>query len=1030
MRSRSGTGWVLATALVVPIVSSPIVSSAPAAAAAVPIRGAREVRTTWTSEFGVERPDAVTYMAAGDELLVSETSASGTEVVRLDFDERATGSVRLPALSDSSSLAYDPVSDELTAVDDGDVIAASGDEVARARPRVRRSDAGALNVDDVAGSTFDPGTGTWYVLNASGRELVRVADRKGRAATTRVSLDDLPDGTLRGLALNPADGLLYVGRPEADALHAVDTNGTLRATYDLADVDLRNPGAMTFAPSSDTSDEADRQNLFVTQAGDAEQLGGVTEVTLLAAAAVTATNVDATLVQTIDTSRFSPASPDPSGIAYLPGPDRLHIVDSEVEEVTGAGYHGVNMWQFTRSGVLTDTGTTYPAYSKEPTGTAYDPGSNTLFISDDSAGRIHVVKPGTDGRFGNADDVRTFVPAAAYGSGDTEDPAFDTRAGVLYFSDAISTEVYRVDPVNGVFGDGNDTVIHFDVGRFGPDDGEGLAYHAVNDTLLVGDRNSKEIYEITKDGSSLVRVIDADVGDYDVLSGLTVAPAVNDPTRLDLWIVSRGVDNGANSRENDGKVIEVSVGGSGPVDTPPVVTVSSPADGATVSGSSVPVQASASDDVGVTRVQFFDGATSIGTDTNGADGWSINWNTTTVPNGSHTLRATATDTIGQTGTDTNTVTVANNVDTPPVASMTNPADGATVSGSAVAVQASASDDVGVTRVQFFDGATSIGTDTDGTNGWSVNWNTTTGADGAHVIRATATDTAGQTGTDTNSVTVDNSPPTASVTSPVAGSTVTGNTTVVANANDPQGLTSVAFFVDGTTLLGTDVNGADGWSVSWNTVGTTNGPHSLTARAVNRAGAATTSAAVPVTVSNSGATLVLDIPIATGRDDIEERASDGRIDIGSTDLDILLDNAVPQSAVGLRFIGVGIPRGAVITNAYVQFKADETWSDPTSITINGFAADNLAIFPTKKFSLGQAARTAASVQWSPVGWIERRQGVEQQTSNLSAVVQEVVNRPGWTPGNALGFVLTGSGRRVAKAFEAGAPPILHIEYTTG
>jgi hypothetical protein len=62
------------------------------------------------------------------------------------------------------------------------------------------------------------------------------------------------------------------------------------------------------------------------------------------------------------------------------------VVDSEVDETTRAGYHGVNLWQATRGGGVTGTGTTV-AYSREPTGLGYDPGTNTLFISDDGKKR-------------------------------------------------------------------------------------------------------------------------------------------------------------------------------------------------------------------------------------------------------------------------------------------------------------------------------------------------------------------------------------------------------------------------------------------------------------------------------------------------------------------------------------------------------------------------------------------------------------------------------------------------------------------
>ena len=41
--------------------------------------------------------------------------------------------------------------------------------------------------------------------------------------------------------------------------------------------------------------------------------------------AVAAPIISATLVQTIATSAWNPGSPDPSGVVYLPGPDRLEV---------------------------------------------------------------------------------------------------------------------------------------------------------------------------------------------------------------------------------------------------------------------------------------------------------------------------------------------------------------------------------------------------------------------------------------------------------------------------------------------------------------------------------------------------------------------------------------------------------------------------------------------------------------------------------------------------------------------------------
>ncbi len=112
--------------------------------------------------------------------------------------------------------------------------------------------------------------------------------------------------------------------------------------------------------------------------------------------------------------------------------------------------------------------------------------------------------------------------------------------------------------------------------------------------------------------------------------------------------------------------------GAEPVDTPPSVALTSPANGATVGGS-VSVTATATDDVGVTSVEFSVDGASIGTDTNGVDGWAADWDTTVVADGSHTVGATATDTATQTATATRTVTVSNTSEPPVVMVVGSPA---------------------------------------------------------------------------------------------------------------------------------------------------------------------------------------------------------------------------------------------------------------------------------------------------------------------------------------------------------------------
>ena len=101
-----------------------------------------------------------------------------------------------------------------------------------------------------------------------------------------------------------------------------------------------------------------------------------------------------------------------------------------------------------------------------------------------------------------------------------------------------------------------------------------------------------------------------------------------------------------------------------PDNTPPTVSITSPASGATVSGT-INVTASASDNRGVADVQFFlDGAP--GADDTTAP-YSVPWDTTTASNGSHTLTAVARDAAGNSATSTPVTVTVSNAPAPPAA---------------------------------------------------------------------------------------------------------------------------------------------------------------------------------------------------------------------------------------------------------------------------------------------------------------------------------------------------------------------------
>lgn len=172
----------------------------------------------------------------------------------------------------------------------------------------------------------------------------------------------------------------------------------------------------------------------------------------------------------------------------------------------------------------------------------------------------------------------------------------------------------------------------------------------------------------------------------------------------------------------------------------------------------------------------------------------------------------------------------------------------------------------------------------------------------------------------------------------------------------------------------------------------------------------------------------DIPITTGSDDAEEK-SNGSMSLTSSTLELVTDTSVQK--IGLRFPNLNIPQGAAIQNAWIQFTANAANSDATSLAIQAQASDNAATFTSANNNISSRAKTTASVSWTPVSWNAIHEGgPDQRTPNLASVIQETVNRSGWTSGNAMAFIITGSGKRVAKSYErdVNGAPYLHVEYT--
>jgi hypothetical protein len=170
-------------------------------------------------------------------------------------------------------------------------------------------------------------------------------------------------------------------------------------------------------------------------------------------------------------------------------------------------------------------------------------------------------------------------------------------------------------------------------------------------------------------------------------------------------------------------------------------------------------------------------------------------------------------------------------------------------------------------------------------------------------------------------------------------------------------------------------------------------------------------------------------VSNDADDSEEYISSGSLDWGSSDLELGEEGSA--QIVGMRWRNITIPQGVTITSAYIEFTADENQAGtPVNLTFRGEAADNAAVFENAVDNISDRTPTSASVSWNDVpAWSTDE---THQSTDISPIIQEIVNLPGWASGNALVVLVTGSGRRTAESHDGDRPlmaPLLYVEYTT-
>ena len=273
----------------------------------------------------------------------------------------------------------------------------------------------------------------------------------------------------------------------------------------------------------------------------------------------------------------------------------------------------------------------------------------------------------------------------------------------------------------------------------------------------------------------------------------------------------------------------------------PTTSVLVPSNGATVSGTSVALDASASS--GTIQVHFVlnggtvDDATIGVVNAESIYGWVVLWNSTTVPNGTYTLQSIASALGDNNGASTTiTITVNNPL---PTTSVLVPSNGATVSGTSVTLDASASPNPAVTNVSFylssspsFSSSTLIATATATPYGWIAEWNSTavtsgdyTFADGTYYLESVAAYSGGTSGTSSPITITVNNPPVTLL--PSDNATVSG--TVLLDMSVPSGTTYAEWFLIVNGIFQGYLVASPsyyGWYLEWNSTTVSNGDYTL------------------------------------------------------------------------------------------------------------------------------------------------------------------------------------------------------------
>ncbi len=171
------------------------------------------------------------------------------------------------------------------------------------------------------------------------------------------------------------------------------------------------------------------------------------------------------------------------------------------------------------------------------------------------------------------------------------------------------------------------------------------------------------------------------------------------------------------------------------------------------------------------------------------------------------------------------------------------------------------------------------------------------------------------------------------------------------------------------------------------------------------------------------TIVASLELST--DDAEQGVNTTNISTANDDLDFGSEFDQYQ-IIGLRYSNLNIPPNARIVDAYIEFYAIGNNTESTRSGIYIEDSTNPVTFGTGESLVTARSKASVSQVWMMPPWTS---GKVYRTPDLKDLVQYMVDREGWTSGNAMAFLLESQGRRIALGRESGtgSGPQLIVEF---